>query len=169
MSKSILLIALIFLACFLCACSRGSKQEVYSGMSAPVVASSPIKVRVLDVSNDTHEVFDVDVIGLLWNGLQDSLRKRGMLWTPDLGGNPYIIEAHVVKYKKGSMAYRWAPYFGDTLLVVKCDIRDENRQIATIEAKRKVSFGSGTFTAGAWRKVFEEVSEEVISEAVRKL
>ncbi|MHC1726097.1 MAG: hypothetical protein AB9866_08855 [Syntrophobacteraceae bacterium] len=168
MNRSIRLFALVLFACFLCACSRGSKQDIQTGLSAPVV-SSPIKVRVLDVSNDTHEVFDVDVIGLFWSGLQDSLRKRGMLWTPEMGGEPYILEAHVVKYKKGSMAKRMLPYFGDTLLVVKCGLRDGSREIATIEAKRKISFGGGTFTRAAWRKVFEEVSEEVISAAVRKL
>ncbi len=95
---------------------------------------------MVDVSNDTHRVFDVDVIGLLWSGLEDSLKKRGMLWNAQAGGKPYTLEARVVEYKKGSIPGRLVPLVGDVVLKVTCDLRDGDRQIATVESKHK--FGS---------------------------
>ncbi|MCE5334995.1 MAG: hypothetical protein LLG06_10435 [Desulfobacteraceae bacterium] len=162
-----LLVVLLALATF--SCNRGGDSDFVAGPFVPSV-TSPIKVRIVDVSNDTHKVHDVDVIGLLWNGMEDSLKRRGMLWRSQMGGKPYLIEARVVYFKKGNMAGRLLPYVGDTVLSVKCELKDgDQRSLATIETKHKFSFGSNTMTRAAWRKLFDEVSEEVITEAVRKL
>ncbi len=169
MKGKIRCLVVVLLALVLFACNRGGELDLIPGPYVPAV-SSPIKVKIADVSNDTHKVHDVDVIGLLWNGMEDSLKKRGMLWVPQMGGKPYIIEAHVVYFKKGHMAGRLLPYVGDTVLTVKCELKDgDERTLANIETKHKFSFGSKTLTRAAWRKLFEEVSEEVITEAVRKL
>ncbi len=132
------------------------------------VVDSPHKVRVADVFNDTHKVYDVDVIGLLWNGIEDSLKKRGMLWSPSAGGEPYVMEGHVVHFKKGMLAERFLPYLGDTVLAVRVELSQGGRHIATIESKRKIAFGRGTLTRSAWKKIFEEVSEDVVKQAVNK-
>lgn len=161
-------LAVVFFALLLSACSRGHNEDIVIGPYTPSI-SSPIKISVTDVSNDTHEVFSVDVIGLFWNGLEDSLRKRGMLWTAKLGGKPYSLEAHILKYKEGSAPARLLPYAGDTVLVVRCELRDGGREIATIEAKRKIGFGSSTLSRGAWRKIFSDVAEDVITQATKKL
>jgi hypothetical protein len=123
---------------------------------------------VVEVYNDTHKVHDVDVIGLLWNGLQDSLKKRGMLAGPDTGGEPYVMEGHVLNFKKGGMAERFLPYLGDTVLSVKVELSQGGRQLATIESKHKIAFGKGTLTRDAWKKIFEDVSEDVVNQAVKK-
>ena len=132
------------------------------------VVTSPYKVRVADIFNDTHQVYDVDVIGLMWNGIDDSLKKRGMLWTADARGEPYIMEGHVVYFKKGGMPERFLPRLGDTVLAVKVELSQGGRHIATIESKRKITFGRGTITRNAWQKVFEEVTEDVVQQAVKK-
>jgi hypothetical protein len=167
MNRKIRFLAMVFFALFLFACHRGGHDEIVVGPYTPAI-SSPIKIRVADVWNDTHQVFDVDVIGLLWSGLDDSLKKRGMLWSQEMGGRYYTLEAHVVDYKKGSAPARLLPWVGDTLLTVQCSLKDGDKQLASIESKRKLSFGNGTLTRGAWRKVFAEVSEDVIAQAVRK-
>src|SRR5271157_3494528 len=98
MDKKIRFFALLSIALFLFACSsrRGSGNieaggDVYT--PKPVIVS-PYQVKVAAVYNDTHQVYDVDIIGLLWNGMQDSLKKRGMLWTPNAEGDPYVLEGH---------------------------------------------------------------------------
>lgn len=166
MNRKIRFLAVVLFALFLCACNRGH-DEVITGPYTPSI-SSPVKIRVADVWNDTHQVFDVDVIGLLWGGLEASLSKRGMLWSQEMGGEYLTLEAHIVTYKKGSMAGRLVPWAGDAVLAVQCTLRDSNKQLATIESKHKISFGNGTFTRAAWRKVFAEVSEDVVAQAVRK-
>ena len=166
MNRKIRFLAVVLFALFLCSCNKGH-DEIISGPYTPAI-SSPVKVRVTDVWNDTHQVFDVDIIGLLWSGLEESLKKRGMLWSPDMGDHYLILEAHVLDYKKGSMAGRLVPYAGDAVLSVRCTLRDGSRELATIESKRKFSFGNGTFTRSAWRQVFWDVSEDVTAQAVRK-
>ena len=170
MNRKIRLLALVFIALFMFACHKGRTEDIpAAGVYAhkPAVAS-PYKVRVTDVSNDTHKVYDVDVIGLLWNGLEDSLKKRGMLWTPELEGEPYVMEGHIVKFKKGSVAERCMPYVGDTVLAVRVELSRGGRPIATIESKHTIGFGRGTFTRNAWKKIFEQVSEDVVNQAVKK-
>jgi hypothetical protein len=164
-ASRIVLVALLFTA-LLSGCARKS-EDLVIGPYTPSI-SSPIKVKVADVSNNTGQLFDVDVIGLLWSGLEDSLRKRGMLWVPELGGQPYTLEARVVKFKKGGMGWRLLPRMGDTLLVAQCDIKSDGRVIATIESTHQFSFGRETFTRAAWKKVFAEVSEDIINQAARK-
>ena len=107
---------------YLCSCSHvtGEERGISSGQERHIqapkpVVVSPYKVKVAEVFNDTHKVFDVDVIGLLWNGIEDSLKKRGMLWTPNAEGEPYVMEGHVVYFKKGGMAERFLPRLGDTV------------------------------------------------------
>jgi hypothetical protein len=166
MNRKIRFLAVVLFALFLCSCNKGH-DEIISGPYTPAI-SSPVKIRVTDVWNDTHKVFDVDVIGLLWSGLEESLKKRGMLWSPEMGEHYLTLEAHVLDYKKGSMAGRLVPYAGDAVLSVRCTLRDGGRDLATIESKHKISFGNGTFTRSAWRQVFWDVSEDVTAQAVRK-
>jgi hypothetical protein len=171
MNRKIGLVALVFIALFMFACHKGGKGDVRGQediYKPPPVVVSPYKVKVADVFNDTHKVFDVDVIGLLWNGMEASLKKRGMLWTPNAEGEPYIMEGHVVYFKKGGMAERFLPRLGDTVLAVRVELSRGGRHIATIESKSKIAFGAGTITRNASEKVFDQVVEDVVNQAVKK-
>ncbi len=165
------------LGCFLMlvlliGCSSRS-GDVVPGIGPATVyapAQSSTRVRVVDVSNDTKELFDVDVIGMLWSGLDDALRKRGMFWTPDAPNPPYTMEAHVLKYKKGNVITRcFVPVAGNTVLVARCDLKDGGKVIASAEYKETLSLGRGGLTIGAWRKIFSQVGEELVSKSVRSI
>jgi hypothetical protein len=171
MARKIQFIALVLIAVFMFACHKGGTGDipVSGNVSSPKpVVVSPYKVKVTEVSNDTHKVYDVDVIGLLWDGIESSLKKRGMLWTPEIEGEPYIMEGHIVDFKKGSMAERFLPHVGDAVLSVRIELSQGGRHLATIESKHKIGFGGGTFTRNAWRKIFDEVSEDVVNQAIKK-
>jgi len=160
----------VFIALFMFACHRGGKDiqiggEIYS--PKPVV-TSPYKVRVTDVFNDTHQVYDVDIIGLLWNGIEDSLKKKGMLWTSNAEVEPYLMEGHVDYFRKGEIIERCLPRLGDTELRVRVELSRGGTHIATIESKHKVTFGRGTITVNAWKKVFDKAVEDVVNQAVKK-
>ncbi len=167
MHRKIGLIALVFIPLLMLACHKGEKVEGDIYKPKPVVVS-PHKVKVSEVFNDTHQVFDVDVIGLLWSGLQDSLKARGMLWTPNSEGEPYIMEGHIVYFKKGSMAKRFLPRLGDTVLAVRVELSQGGRHIATLESKRSIAFGGGTITRDAWQKIFAAAVEDIVNQAVKK-
>lgn len=171
MQRKFRLLALVFIALFMFACHRGGKGDIHAAgdiYTPKPVVTSPYKVRVADVFNDTHQVHDVDIIGLMWNGIEDSLKKRGMLWTTNAEGEPYVVEGHVVYFKKGVLAERFLPRLGDTVLEVRVELNQGGRHIATIESKRKIAFGRGTITRKAWKKIFEEVTEDVVQQAVQK-
>jgi hypothetical protein len=165
MRRLICCLAVVFLSVSLWACGSTPEETEGSYRQMP-----NIKMRVVDVSNSTAELFDVDVIGMLWSSLDDSLKRRGMLWPGEAAYAPYKIEAQILQYKKGSAWYRWAlPMWGNTDLVVKCDVIKDGHIIATVEAQKEVSFGDGTFTRNAWRKVFSEIAEDLIVQIVARL
>lgn len=166
--KTLFLILCLFLCTFFLACC--SKSPPLPPPTPPDIPVSSIKIRVVDVSNETRELYDVDVIGMMWSALEDSLRKRGMLWTPQAAGLPLTIEAHVLKYQEGSAWYRWIlPPWGKTVLTATCDLKDSGRLVATAESKEAITFGHKTFTIGAWRKIFAEVAEDLVSQLTKKL
>ena len=171
MKKNIYFLLLIFLTIVTFACSsrRGSGNIQTAGdiyKPEPAV-SSPYKVKVTGVYNDTHKVYDVDVIGLFWNGMEDVLKKKGMLWNEKTEVEPYLMEGHVVGFREGGVEMRWMPYVGDTVVAVRVELSQGEKHLATIESKRKIGCGKGTFTRRAWKKVFEEVSEDVVNQAVK--
>ena len=170
MNRKIRFLALVSIALFMLACNRRGTGDIHIAgdtYTSPAVVNSPYKARVADVFNDTHMVYDIDIIGLLWNGIEDSLKKRGMLWNSKAEVEPYVMEGHVLSFRKGDMAERFVPYLGDTVLSVRVELSKGGRHIATIESKRKIAFGRGTWTRRAWRKAFEEVSEDVVNQAVK--
>ena len=166
MKRYFCLFAFVLMLSALTGC--GSKHEELQMMPNPIPVSS-LKVRVTDVSNNTTEVFEVDVIGLLWNSLDDSLKKRGMLWKPDSEGAPLSLEAHVTRYQEGSAWLRPCfPYWGRTLLVVKAELKDQGRVVGTAEATGKFTLGSGTFTRDGGQKIFAPVAEDIVSQILSR-
>ena len=148
-----------------CGAKRG---ELPPPTIAPAVSS--IQVRVVDVSNETRELYEVDVIGMMWSALEESLKKRGMLWKPDSGGVPLTLEAQVLRYEEGTVWLRWfLPAWGRTTLTAKGDLKEGGRLIASAEAKEAITFGHQTFTIGAWRKIFGEVAEDLVSQLTKSL
>ncbi|MCE5241925.1 MAG: hypothetical protein ABFD98_07115 [Syntrophobacteraceae bacterium] len=160
-----------FAICLLLGVSCGCAEKVNELAPTPDTPTTSARIRVADVTNGTKELFDVDVIGLLWTGFNESLNRRGLLYMGDPGREQYKLEATIVKYQKGSMWLRPVlPKWGKTLLVVKCDLKDANNHVlATVESSHSISLGDGTFTKGAWRKVFTDVTEDVISRLSKKM
>lgn len=172
MVKRIRFFALALLPLCMFGCSIWGHKDASSQLKAPMEAKipdSPLKFRVVDVSNDTGKVYDVDVIGLLWNGMEDSLKEKGMLWTPQCGGEPYVMRGSVVYFKEPSVAKRVLPYLGKTVLKVRVEISRGGQHVATIEESRTIGYGKGMWTLHAWREVFAAVSQEVVSKAAEKL
>ena len=171
MKRLVLILAIFLILTPLVGCgtSKSAEKELIAGPS--VAVSRSVKIRVVDVSNNTEELFDVDVIGLLWSSLDDSLRKRSLLWKDDPSSTaPLKLEAHIVKYQKGSVFMRPVmPMWGKTVLSVRCDLKEGDRVIHSVESKETISYGSGVFTVNAWRKIFAAVAEDVVTQLSGKL
>jgi hypothetical protein len=154
-----LLLILVLVAVWSCGTAK-KELKAASGF----VLTPDTKIVVADVSNDTGQVFDVDVIGLFWDALSEALRMQNLLWTKDSGGTPLKLEAHLSKYKKGNALERWlTPGFGKTLLAVRCDLKEGMQVLATAEAQQSIAFGDKPII-GAWRRIFAVVAEETVEE-----
>jgi len=165
MRRPTCVLLLIFLSVSIWGCGSTPEET-----ATPYTQLPNIKMSVADVTNSTSELFDVDVIGMLWSSLEVSLKRREMLWPGEPASAPYKIRAEILDYQKGSAWYRWCmPMWGKTYLTVKCDLVKDGRNVATVEARKEVSFGDGTFTRNAWRKVFAEVGEDLVSQMAGKL
>jgi hypothetical protein len=127
-----------------------------------------MQIRVVDVSNRTGEIFDVDVIGLLWSAMDASLHKRGALWTGNPAISPLLLEATILKYEKGNVILRnLVPLMGETELKVRCTLRDGDRVIATVETNESISIGRGGLTLKGWQKIFQKAAEETVNQLLK--
>ena len=158
------LVAIALVAAWGCGTARHS-AKVESGAAL----RPDVRIKVVDVSNDSKNLPDVDMIGLLWDSLKEQLHKETMLWTQDTGGTPLLMEAHIIKYKKGDDIERWfLPGFGSTVLSVRCDVKDGDTLVATVEVQRSIAYGDG-IEFRAWKKIFAKVAEDAVRELRTKL
>jgi len=152
---------LCFLPIFLWGCGA-AKREIQ--VERDFVLQPGMKIQVADVSNETGEIFDVDVIGLLWDALEAKLHQEELLWTGNPRTAPLQMEAFVREYSKGNALQRWTmPGLGSTVLDARVDLKAGDVLIASVEIYRKIGTGDG-LTIGGWRKVFGEVAEDVVTQ-----
>jgi len=128
------------------------------------------KVRVIDVSNSTAELYDVDVIGLLWNALNDSLYRRGLLWMDESEAPTLTVEARVQKFKKGHSVMRGVvPYLGNVELVVECDVKQGDTLVGTLQSRQSISFADEVLTKEAWKRAFSAAGEDLVNQISQRI
>jgi hypothetical protein len=158
------IIATLIVAAFGCGTAHHSAKLEYGA-----AIRSDARIKVVDVSNDSKDLPDVDMIGLLWDSLKEQLHKESLLWTQDAGGTPLLMEAHITKYKKGDDIQRWfVPGFGSTVLSVRCDVKDGDMLVASVEVRRSIAYGDG-IKFRAWKQIFAQVAEDAVREVRSKL
>jgi len=162
-----MLCAIVLLFSLLSGC--GSARDETPVQSVPAMRQD-VRIRVVDVANKTGELFDVDAIGMLWNGIEEALRSKGLLWTGDAGIPVMTLKAEIVKYQKGNVYLRQVlPIWGKTLLTAKCDLREGDRVVASAESTRTISMGKEGFSFDAWKEIYRMVAEDLVNQVVQKM
>jgi hypothetical protein len=147
----------------------GSARDETSVQSAPAMRQD-LRIRVVEVVNKTGELFDVDAIGMLWNGMEESLRNKGLLWTGDAGIPIMILKAEILKYQKGNVYLRQVmPVWGKTVLTARCDLREGDRLVASAESTRTISMGKEGFSFDAWKEIYRMVADDLINQLTQKM
>lgn len=125
---------------------------------------SDTKIVVGEVSNKTGESFDIDIEALFEDALVKELENQALLGQKDDTG-AITMNASIIEYTKGDAFKRWLmPGYGSTKLVVECQLLDSEGNVdAVAQANRSVDFGGG-YTAGAWKKIFDDVAVDLVSE-----
>lgn len=130
---------------------------------------SDTKIIVGEVANKTGESFDIDVEGMLREAMNDELTKQKLLGAQD-GPGVVTMNINIIEYRKGDAFKRWLwPGYGSTVLVVEAMLLDNEGNVdATAQANRSVDFGGG-YTAGAWKKIFANVAEDLVSDLEKSI
>ncbi|PWB81342.1 MAG: hypothetical protein C3F08_02115 [Candidatus Methylomirabilota bacterium] len=125
-------------------------------------------IQVGQVANQTGHTFDVNVEQLLTDALTEKLRDKQLLW-PGGDGRRLMLTSTIVEYEEGNAFKRWMlPGWGSTVLTVRGDLKDGERLVGSVDARRTVSFG-GAFTIGAWKSIVGNVAEDIVGELHAKL
>jgi hypothetical protein len=122
------------------------------------------KIEVGSVTNQTGQTFnDVNVEQLLSDALAEALRKEDLLWAGG-GSRKLVLTSKIAEYEPGNAFKRWLlPGWGSTVLTVQGDLKEGDRLVGSVEARRTVSIGGG-YTIGAWRTIFASVANDMVSD-----
>ena len=122
------------------------------------------RVTVGSVSNETDQVFDVDVEKMLTKALIEKLQAHD-LFCERMQDHDLAINAKITEYAKGDAFKRWLlPGYGSTVLSVESELVDsKNNVIGRVQARRSVDAG-GAYTVGAWESIFTNVAHDVVDD-----
>jgi hypothetical protein len=105
----------------------------------------------------------VNIEKLLTDALTEKLTRQELLWS---GGQArrVVLVSKIIEYEPGDAFKRWLmPGWGATVVGVECEVRDGDRLVGTVRARRTVSAGGG-YTIGAWRTIFSSVADDIVGE-----
>jgi hypothetical protein len=127
------------------------------------------KIELGRVMNKTGEEFDIDIKKMLSDSLGKTLKEKELLWS-NTGGPRLLLESNIIDYKKGDAFKRWLlPGWGSTLLIVRCDlVDDDNNIVGSVKATRAVSIG-GVYSIGAWKTVFDSLANDVVKDLSKSI
>jgi Domain of unknown function (DUF4410) len=127
-----------------------------------------VKIMVGTVENKTEKSFDIDINSMLSHALSEKLQAEGLLSDAN-SKDKLLINTTIIEYKEGNAFKRWlSPSYGSTVLDVSGALFDNGREVGKVKARRTVDQG-GVFTIGAWKKVFSDVSEDIIADLKQKI
>ena len=123
-------------------------------------------VQIRNITMKVSKKYDVDVEKMLRDALGKALADQGLQWSGHPNAVRFIFNAEILDYEMGSAFGRWlVPGVTPTILAIRGELRDPKDEIlaGTVEHKRGVYVG-GLYTIGAWRTIFQSVSDDVAKE-----
>ena len=158
MRMVIAVLSIGFLALIFGGCANVQHQV---RLNKEYIPEENVSIKVDKVVNDTGFEFDIDIEEMMADALEDQLLEEDLLW---LGGEePFLLmESRIVGYKKGSAFKRWMmPGWGATELSIRCELKDDKKNVVGKAAATREVFAGGGYTIGAWKTVFNDVANDV--------
>lgn len=125
-------------------------------------------VAVGPVTNQSGHKFEVSPEQMLSDALTKTLRSEKLLWSEGQGSK-LVLDSTIVEYEEGNAFKRWLlSGWGSTVLTVRGNLRDGEKIVGSVDARRTVSFG-GLYTVGAWESVFGSIAEDIVSDLRTKI
>jgi len=123
-------------------------------------------VQIGNITTKSSKKFEVDVEKMLRDALGKAIADQGLQWSGDPTAVRFIFNAEILDYEMGNAFGRWlVPGMTPTILAIRGELRDpkDNALAGTVEHKRGV-YAGGLYTIGAWRTIFQSVSNDVAKE-----
>ena len=112
--------------------------------------------------NETGKSFEIDIESMLKEAVNEELSVQGL---SNKEGLEYELQVFIIQYKEGNAFGRWImPGLGKTVLSVEAVLNDESGEaVLKSQATRSIGAGGG-YTINAWKKVFNQVAEELVND-----
>lgn len=123
--------------------------------------------------NDTGKIFsEIDVEESLLLEMEIALTAEGIFGSKySSTENILSMPCKIIEYEPGDAFKRWLwPGYGSTVLNVKCVLKDFKTEnlVGYAEARHTVDAGGG-YTIGAWKKIFKNLSTDLVKEVKTQL
>lgn len=130
------------------------------------------KIEVPSATNATGKNFEeIDIGKTLSEEFVKALVNEGINADSTAQGNKLSLPCRITEYEPGDAFKRWLwPTYGSTVLDVKCELRDieKDKSVGTAEARHTVDAG-GAYTIGAWKYIFTDLAKDIAKELKTKL
>jgi hypothetical protein len=147
-----------------CAGTVQHKVDFKSGYTTKVGT----KIDVGKVLNNTGSQFQINIEQLLRESLVSKLKNAGLLYE-GVGDRPMIMDTKIIDYAEGDAAKRWLmPGSGATVLSIQSVLRDGSDVVGSVDARRTVTAG-GLYSAGAWKTIFGDLADDVVTDLSSKM
>ena len=127
-------------------------------------ASPGIKIEVGKVSNACGESFDINIEEMLTSAFTAELEKKAMLWRGE-SGSKLTLEIRIADYPKGDAFKKWLwfmPGWGATVLTIQSDLKEADKIVSTVEARRYAYAGGESITT--WKTVLASIAKDVVAD-----
>jgi hypothetical protein len=151
----------LFSVTILVACENVKHQVNLDGKFK---TSPEMKIEVGKVSNACGESFDINIEEMLTSAFTIELEKKGMLWRGE-PGSKLTLETKIIEYPKGDAFNRWLwfmPGWGATVLTIQTDLKEADKIIGTVEARRYVYAGGESIAT--WETIFASIAKDVVAD-----
>lgn len=148
--------------------SANQNVKFVDGFQYPVET----KIYLPTPVNATGKVFsEVDVEEAFLMQMETALTTEGMLASKFSTENKLSMPCEIIEYEPGNAFKRWLwPWYGSTVLNVKCEFKDfKNANVVGYAEARQTVDAGGAYTVGAWKKIFKNLSTDLVKEVKIKL
>jgi hypothetical protein len=159
------LLMLIFSLSLITACGSVQHKVDFKSGYAPKQGT---KIEVGKVTNETGSQPQVNIEQLLRDSLAARLKKDNLLFE-EIGSERMTVDTKILEYSEGDAFKRWLlPGWGATVLTIQSDLREGENLVGSVDARRTVSAG-GLYTVGAWKSIFDDLSNDIVTELMTKI
>ena len=129
------------------------------------------KIQLGAVTIPEGSSYEIDVIGLMTEALEESLVEHDIAWQGDPAADRFVLDVVVDDYEPGNAFKRWLlPGYGSTIVHVSGTLTDMSTGVVAgeLDHERAVHAGGG-YTIGAWKTIFDGIADDITTQLQNRI